>query len=106
MTAPSALSAVDDPDELAELTRTLPAEHGVRRLEAVLRIDGVHCAACVLTIERAVRERVEMISINALTGRSHLIFRPDEHRFSEILARIQALGYEPRPVNRQVLALS
>ncbi|MFN7644013.1 MAG: heavy metal translocating P-type ATPase [Burkholderiales bacterium] len=96
---------LDDPDELAELARELPARaDGSRRLEAVLTVDGVHCAACVVSIEQALRGAVEEVTVNAATRRARLVFRPDVQPLSGLFARIAALGYAPRPVARAAMA--
>ncbi len=96
---------LDDPDELAELARELPAlADGSRRLEAVLTIDGVHCAACVVSIEQALRGAVDEVSVNAATRRARLVFRPDVQPLSGLFARIAALGLAPRPVARSAMA--
>ena len=96
---------LDDPDELAELARELPARaDGARRLEAVVTIDGVHCAACVVSIEQALRGVVEEVSVNAATRRARLVFRPDLQPLSGLFARIAALGLAPRPVARSAMA--
>ena len=53
----AAHALLNDPSELAEITRTLaPSADGARRLETVLTVDGVHCAACVVSIEAALRD--------------------------------------------------
>ena len=96
---------LDDPAELADVARELPARPGApRRLEAVLTIDGVHCAACVVAIERALRDAVDEVSVGAATRRARLVFRPDAQPLSGLLGRIAALGYRPRPVSRRALA--
>jgi Cu2+-exporting ATPase len=96
---------LDDPDELAEVARELPARAGdPRRLEAVLTIDGVHCAACVISIEQALRGAVDDVSVNAATRRARLVFRPDTQPLSGLMARIAGLGYGPRPVSRAAIA--
>jgi Cu2+-exporting ATPase len=97
------LPFVDDPEELAELTRELAPRDGARRLEAVLTIDGVHCAACVVAIEAALREAVDEVSVNAATRRARVVFRPDAQPLSGLLARIERLGYAPRPVSRRAI---
>jgi P-type Cu2+ transporter len=96
---------LDDPDELAEVARELPGrgEPG-RRLEAVLTVDGVHCAACVVTIENALRGAVEEVSVNAATRRARIVFRPDAQPLSGLMRRIARLGYSPRPVGRAAIS--
>ena len=98
---------LDDPAELADITRALPARaDGARRLEAVLTVDGVHCAACVVGIENALRDAVESVSVNAATRRAHVVFQPDTQPLSGLFARIERLGYRPRPVSRAAIGLA
>jgi len=105
--AAASRTLLDDPAELADITRTLPARaDGARRLEAVLTVDGVHCAACVVGIENALRDAVESVSVNAATRRAHLIFLPQTQPLSGLFARIERLGYHPRPVSRAALGLA
>jgi Cu2+-exporting ATPase len=96
---------LDDADELAEVARELPARGEVgRQLEAVLTVDGVHCAACVVSIEQALRGVVDEVSVNAATRRARLVFRPEAQPLSGLMARIAALGYAPRPVSRAAIS--
>jgi Cu2+-exporting ATPase len=105
MPPPDTYRHLDDPDELAEVARELPARgDGARRLEAVLTVDGVHCAACVVSIEQALRGAVDEVSVNAATRRARIVFRPDRQPLSGLLGRIAALGYAPRPVARAAMA--
>jgi Cu2+-exporting ATPase len=105
MSVPDAFLQIDDPDELAEVARELPArDGGPRRMEAVLTVDGVHCAACVVSIEQALRGVADEVSVNAATRRARVVFRPDAQPLSAALARIAALGYAPRPVSRAAIA--
>ena len=96
---------LDDPDELAEVTRELPGrgEPGLR-LEAVLTVDGVQCAACVVAIEDALRDAVEEVSVNAATRRARIVFRPHAQPLSGLMRRIARLGYGPRPVGRAAIS--
>jgi Cu2+-exporting ATPase len=96
---------LDDPAELAEVARELPARTGAaRRLETVLTIDGVHCAACVVSIEAALRDAVDEVSVNAATRRARLVFDPESSPLSGLMERIARLGYRPRPVARSAIA--
>ena len=105
MPVPDAFLHIDEPDELAEVARELPSrDGGPRRMEAVLTVDGVHCAACVVAIEQALRGSADEVSVNAATRRARVVFRPDVQPLSGLLARIAAIGYAPRPVSRAAIA--
>lgn len=96
---------LDDPAELAEIARELPGRAGAgRRLETVLTVDGVHCAACVVAIEDALRGRVDDVTVNAATRRARIVFSPDTQPLSGLFERIERLGYRPRPVSRGAIA--
>jgi Cu2+-exporting ATPase len=95
---------LDDPLERDEIAREIaPAANGARRFEAVLSIDGVHCAACVIAIEDALRDCVEEVSVNAATRRARLVWRADAQQLSRACDRISRLGYRPRPVSQRLL---
>ena len=103
----AAHALLNDPAELAEITRTLaPRDDGARRLETVLTVDGVHCAACVVSIEAALRDAVESVSVNAATRRARLVFLPDSQPLSSLFERIERLGYRPRPVSREAIGMA
>ncbi|MEI6546840.1 MAG: heavy metal-associated domain-containing protein, partial [Burkholderiales bacterium] len=85
---------LDDPLERDEIAREIaPAADGVRRFEAVLSIDGVHCAACVIAIEGALRDCVDEVTVNAATRRARLVWRADAQPLSHACRRIARLGY-------------
>lgn len=67
--------------------------------EAQLLVQGVRCAACSWLIERAMGPvpGVRSVSVDPLTTRMRLVWDPAETRLGSLLARIAALGYEPRP---------
>jgi Cu2+-exporting ATPase len=95
---------LDDPLERAEIAREIAsAADGARRFEAVLSIDGVHCAACVIAIEGALRDCVDEVSVNAATRRARLVWRADGQQLSQACRQIARLGYRPRPVSQRLL---
>ncbi len=95
---------LDDPLERDEIAREIAsAADGARRFETVLSIDGVHCAACVIAIEEALRDCVDEVSVNAATRRARLVWRADAQQLSRACDRIARLGYRPRPVSQRLL---
>ncbi len=95
---------LDDPLERDEIAREVaPAADGARRFETVLSIDGVHCAACVIAIEDALRDGVDEVSVNAATRRARLVWRADTQQLSRACDRIARLGYRPSPVSQRLL---
>ena len=59
-------------------------------------VRGMHCAACVGKVERALREvgGVEQASVNLATERATVAFDPDLTRFDALQAAVTAAGYE------------
>lgn len=95
---------LDTPETLAMIGQALePSAAGDPRVRAVLTIDGVHCAACVISIEAALAQRVESVSVNAATRRANVVFNPLSQPLSGIFGAIRALGYSPRPLARVAL---
>jgi Cu2+-exporting ATPase len=95
---------LDDPLERDEIAREVaPAADGERRFEVILSIDGVHCAACVIAIEDALRGCVDEVSVNAATRRARLVWRTEAQQLSRACDRIARLGYRPRPVSQRLL---
>ncbi|MGE0310162.1 MAG: heavy metal translocating P-type ATPase [Lautropia sp.] len=86
--------ALDDPDELAEVARLRPDG----RRESILRIDGVHCAACSIAIEGALTDCVDEVEVNIGSRRARIAWEPGAQSLADALRRIASLGYEPRPV--------
>ena len=93
-------SALDDPDELSQVARSLPDG----RLEAILRIDGIHCAACSIAIEQTLDGRVDELEVNIGSRRARVAWHPGRQSLADALRRIAALDYEPRPVPLDALA--
>jgi Cu2+-exporting ATPase len=63
-----------------------------------LLVDGIHCGACALQIERTLGalRGVERVNVNAATRHARIRWQPAQLPFSRILAAIAELGFEPR----------
>lgn len=70
-------------------------ESANKKLE--IGIGGVHCAACVAAIERGLTgtEGIENTTVNLATERATVTYNPEQISSSEILGKIQDLGYQP-----------
>jgi Cu2+-exporting ATPase len=68
------------------------------RASTELIVDGIHCGACVLQIERALGALggVERIHINVATRHAQITWKLARLPFSRILNAIASLGFEPR----------
>lgn len=79
-----------------ELRDSISVARGSSMREALLGVDGVHCAACVARVERLLAPLVSDIHVN-LTART-LQFRFDPRRtpLSTVLAALDAAGFAPQ----------
>lgn len=70
----------------------------------LLRIDGMHCANCALTIEKQVRRvpGVEDVSVNFARERARVRFRPSQTGPEPIARAIREAGYGSRPATEAV----
>ncbi|MDO4682333.1 MAG: heavy metal translocating P-type ATPase [Lautropia sp.] len=87
---------LDDPDELADHAR--PAAGTSGRLEAILAIDAVHCAACTQTIGAAIDDEHARIEVNVVSRRARLEWDAGQRPLSHILQTLADIGYEARPL--------
>ena len=87
--------AYDTAEMIASLTRGEPAARSV-----LVLIDGLTCAACSWLVTRALLriDGVARASVNAATGRGHIVWDSRRVPLSQLLSCIDALGYKPRPV--------
>ena len=62
-------------------------------------VEGIHCAACVQSIERALEpiDGVIRARVNASTHRLHLSWKPSETDLQPLLERVERLGYRTVP---------
>lgn len=65
--------------------------------ELSLRIDGLHCASCVATIENSVNklDGVDNCSVNLAMNSARISFDPDRLTQDNILGKIRGLGFVP-----------
>jgi Cu2+-exporting ATPase len=67
--------------------------------EASLHVGGIRCASCVWLNERVLSRTpgVRFARVNYATHRATVRFDPAETSLEAVLARIQSIGYLPRP---------
>ena len=82
--------------EAAPFVRVDPVS-GLLRLDLV--VEGVHCAACIRRIERALGKLpgVKEARVNLTTRRLAVAFEGDPARAGEIVAAVEGLGYRAVP---------
>ena len=62
-------------------------------------LDGMHCAACALTIEDALRAvpGVLQADVSAATRRARVVWRPDQVQPSQWMQAVRKAGYHAMP---------
>lgn len=85
----------DDPQLAATFTTT--DDHGL--MNASLLLGGISCAACTWLIEQSMTglPGVTRALVNLQQARLDIQFDPGQRPLSDIFARLEGLGYRPRP---------
>ncbi|MBK7049486.1 MAG: cation-translocating P-type ATPase [Rhodoferax sp.] len=93
------LRMLDDPHEWAAFSR--PDAAGVNCWESNLLIEGMHCAACALSIEEALMRvpGVRRAAVSAGSHRARLVWSADEVQPSAWMRAVQRVGYRAVPAN-------
>ncbi len=96
----SAASTYDNPDVEAKFVDS--DDEGIKHVALI--IEGITCSACAWLIEQRLAQTPGIVEayVNYNTHRAMLAWRPDQVRLSEILERIQAIGYRARPFDPSV----
>jgi ATPase, P-type (transporting), HAD superfamily, subfamily IC/heavy metal translocating P-type ATPase len=112
-TTPSqTLSGVTSPDNSgadgwhdAESSRHVIRELGAGLRESLLLIEGMHCAACVWLIERALgaMKGIVSIQVNAVARRARVVWRDSEITLPQILHALPRIGFQALPLDAQGL---
>lgn len=91
-----AFSGVADPS--AVVAAVEGAGYEVPEDEVELGVEGMSCASCVATVEKALRAvpGVTSASVNLATGRARIAFHGGLATIEDVEAAIRASGYEPR----------
>jgi P-type Cu2+ transporter len=94
---PPAWRALDDPREWADFGRPLADRPG--RWESAIAIEGMHCTACTLDVERALLRApgVEEATVSGATATARLVWRPEAGLPSGWLSALAAAGYGALP---------
>ncbi|WP_048439375.1 cation-translocating P-type ATPase [Caenimonas sp. SL110] len=97
--------ALDDPREWESFSRAVPGREGW--LESFLAIEGMHCAACALDVEDALRvlPGVERVHVNGATHAARLQWSPQASVPSQWLNALQRAGYGATPAGDLLTAL-
>ena len=75
---------------------------------ASIKVDGMHCASCVGSVERGVAqlEGVTRASVNLATGTAAVTFDPSVVSDERIMEKIREIGYGARPGQPDILTAS
>jgi len=101
-----AWALLDDPQEWAGFGRALPPAAGAAgtdaahaRWESHVAVEGIHCAACAMTIEDALGAvpGVEAVRVNAASRRARIVWSAAQARPSHWLAAAAQAGYRLVP---------
>jgi Cu+-exporting ATPase len=73
---------------------------GDERMKSTIRITGMHCANCAITIEKGLKKvhGVKTASVNLTTEKASIEFDEKKVTESQLLERIKELGYGGEPV--------
>ncbi len=72
--------------------------------EVSLIIEGIHCSACVWLNEKILHksEGIVDVNINYTNHKAKIIWDPDILKLSDIIAKIQSIGYNAYPYDARV----
>jgi Cu2+-exporting ATPase len=90
-------AVLDEPGEWEAFGRRVAGRDGL--WESYLAIEGMHCAACTLTVEQALGEvpGVESVQVNGASGTARLVWAPQLGLPSAWLAALKRAGYGAVP---------
>lgn len=104
MAAPDEVALLDDPQEWSAFGK--PCASGAAGVdpqagpwESHVVLDGMHCAACALTIEEALRRvpGVAEADVSAATRRARVVWDPRQARPSQWMEAVRKAGYRALP---------
>ena len=93
----SSSSVVDEQDEWQSFSRAIPGREGW--WESGLAIDGMHCAGCAITVEKALGSvrGVESVHVNGAAATARLVWCANVARPSQWLGALAKAGYSGVP---------
>jgi P-type Cu2+ transporter len=97
-------AALDDPDEWQAFSRPAAGREGC--WESFLAIEGMHCAACSLTVEAALAQTpgVESVQVNGANASARVTWSPERGRPSQWLDALARAGYGGLPAGDMLAA--
>lgn len=97
-------SALDERAEWEGFSRPLPGQPGL--WESYLAIEGMHCAACSLTVEEVLQKLpgIESVQVNGASAVARVAWTPGQGMPSAWLAALQRAGYGALPAGDMLAA--
>jgi P-type Cu2+ transporter len=95
--APGSWAALDEPAEWEGFSRPVAGREG--HWESFLAIEGMHCAACSLTVESVLAQLpgVDGVRVNGASATARLVWAPQRSSPSHWLSALQRAGYGAVP---------
>ncbi|MGB7815145.1 MAG: cation-translocating P-type ATPase [Methylotenera sp.] len=89
--------ALDEPAEWSSFSQTLDGSQ--HEWESHLAIEGMHCAACAMNVEKALKSVSGVVSadVNATSGRARLVWDADVVKPSDWMRAVSKAGYRALP---------
>ena len=89
--------ALDEPAEWSSFSQTVDEEKHV--WESHLAIEGMHCAACAINVEKALKAvpGVSNADVNATSGRARLLWDSNSVKPSDWMRAVAKAGYRALP---------
>lgn len=99
LTLPGTIDLLDDPEEWAVFSRQ--SDKQADCWESSVAIEGMHCAACALTIEDALKAvpGVREAQVSPGSHRARIVWEPARVMPSVWMQAVQAAGYRAVPAN-------
>jgi Cu2+-exporting ATPase len=93
------LRLLDEPEEWAAFSQPEKDAPGQWRSSVVF--EGMHCAACAITLEHALRSMpgVTSVQISGASHRGQIVWSPEQTRPSEWMRSVERHGYKALPAN-------
>ncbi len=93
------LELLDAPEEWSAFSLPEKTDSGCWRSSVVF--EGMHCAACAITLEDALRAvpGVQSVQISGASHRGQIVWSPDLTRPSEWMRSVERHGYKALPAN-------
>ena len=97
--APDRLVLLDHPEEWGAFS--LPVKNSSNCWSSSVVFEGMHCAACAITLEDALRAvpGVASVQISSASHRGQIVWSPEQTKPSEWMRSVERWGYKALPAN-------